>query len=730
MKKSFLKKWHKIILGIIFFFAVILFSAPRVAKWYIVKHSMEIIGRNLEIGKIRLNYFNGTLRINDLRLYEADGKTTFASFSRLKVNLDYPPLLRKEIFVKYISLENPYGQVIQDGSKFNFSDLTEQKDTTTAEVDTVQSSPMKYIINNIGIAGGYVKYTDLVLDHTIALNNLDLNIPGFTWNSDSTNLIMDFRFVDGGGLYSSLELNQADSTYSVNLKLDSINLGIVEPYAKNSLYISSLQGFLSNDLKIKGRTNSIMQMTVRGVNHIYGLHLLDTLNREIFAFNDLTIDIDTIDLARNRFDINYVGLTDPFILFEMIDTTNNLTALIRPSAEGKQDTIKTSEETPDTANAVSYTFPRINLSGGKIFFSDKTMRYPFSYNIENLKIDCAVAPSDPGKLALKMSAGLNGTGLITADALINPVNMEELNLVLDIGQFRMKDMEPYFMHYLGYPVNGGIMNFRTDNKMKPKSLVSNNSIFFRKFALAERTDNNCESKIPVRLAIGILSDKDGIIDLKAPVETKGKEVRIRNLGKIIFRIIGNLFVKAAASPFNALAGSYKVDPASLQEIRLDFLEPAPDPDNMKSVDVIADIIQNKPGLNVEFYYSIDRIKAGDSLAYLLAKNDFIDGSRDRGINERNFADTMLLNYLLRKPSSALFKDDPKLILLCQAYIGRDIINTRLDSLRSIQTGFMTNYLSRDKSLPVERFKVISVSPDTIKPPLNYPAFRIYFKSSD
>lgn len=730
MKKSFLKKWHKIILGIIFFFAVILFSVPRVAKWYIVKQSMEIIGRKIEIGKIRLNYFNGTLRIYDLRLFEADGKTTFASFSQLKVNLDYIPLLRKEIFVKYISLQNPYAQVIQDGSKFNFSDLTEPKDSTAAKADTVQASPMKYIINNIGIAGGYVKYTDLVLDHTIALDKLDLNIPGFTWNSDSTNLIIDFRFVDGGGLYSSLELNQADSTYSVNLKLDSINLGIVEPYAKNSLYISSLKGFLSNDLKIKGRTNSIMQMTIRGVNHIYGLHLSDTLNREIFSFNDLAIDIDTIDLARNRFDINYVGLTDPFILFEMIDSTNNLTALVRPSEEGEQDTAKMSEETPDTATSISYTFPRISLSGGKIFFSDKTMRYPFSYNIENLKIDCEAAPSDPGKLALKMSAGLNGSGLITADALVNPENIEELNLVLDIGQFRMKDIEPYFMHYFGYPVNGGIMNFRTDNKMKPNSLISNNSIFFRKFALAERTDNNCESKIPVRLAIGILSDKDGIIDLKAPVETKGKEVRIRNLGRIIFRIIGNLFVKAAASPFNALAGSYKVDPASLQEIKLDLLESSPDTYNMKSVDVIADIIQNKPGLNVEFYYSIDRTGSGDSLAYLLAKREFINGNRNRGINERNFADTMLLNYLLRQPSSALLRDDPKLGLLCQAYIGRDKITARLDSLRSIQTGFMTNYLSRDKSLPVERFKVIPVSPDTIKPPLNYPAFRIYFKSSD
>ncbi|MCX6335516.1 MAG: hypothetical protein NT092_14655, partial [Bacteroidia bacterium] len=259
---------------------------------------------------------------------------------------------------------------------------------------------------------------------------------------------------------------------------------------------------------------------------------------------------------------------------------------------------------------------------------------------------------------------------------------------------------------------------------------SNNSLYFRKFTLAERTDKNCEMKIPVRLALGVLSDKDGIIDLKAPVESKGDEVKIKNLGKIIFRIIGNLFVKAAASPFNALAGSYKVDPASLQEIKLEFMEPSPDEENMKSVDIIADILGKKPGLNADFYYCIDRSKAADSLAYLLSRKEFLSENKNKGISERNFADSMLVNYLLRKPSSSSIKENPQLNILCRSYIGSEKLNAKLDSLRIMQTGFMSNYLGRDKALPAERFNIIAVAPDTIKPPLNYPAFRTYFRAGE
>jgi hypothetical protein len=730
MKLLNLKKGHKIVIGILLFFAIVLFAAPRVAKWYIVKHSREYIGRDIEIGKIRLNYFTGTLRINDLKLFEDDGKTVFMSFKKFKVNIDYLPLFKNEFYVKYVSLDDPYVQVLQNGDKFNFDDIIASTDTTAAEADTLSSEPTKYIINNITITRGYVKYTDLELNHTIEMNKLDLKIPGFTWNSDSTNLNVDFHFVDGGGLYSKLSINQADSTYSINLKLDSLNLSIIEPYVKSSMYISSLHGWLSNDILIKGSMQSVMKLFITGMNHVYGFQMTDTLNRTIFSFNDLAIDIDTILFDKNRYDLNSVSLTDPFIFFELFDTTNNWMALMRPSPETPSDTLKQPADTTGSSSDFSYSFPKLNISGGKVKISDKTMRYPFEYNIENLKIDCAEAPGNPGKLALKISAGLNGTGTIAADVVVNPGNTEDMNLSMEVGQFRMKDLEPYFMHYLGYPITGGIMNFKTEDKMKPGSLESNNSLYFRKFALAERTDKKCEYKVPVRLALGVLSDRNGIIDLKAPIESKGDEIKVRNLGKIIFRIIGNLFVKAAVSPFNALAGSYKVDPAALQEIRLELMQPSPDEKNMKSVDVIADILAQKPCLNVDFYYAIDRTKAADSLAYLLSVEDYIKYSISFGVAVRNVPDSTLLKYLIGKPSSAQLQNNPQLGILCKNYIGQAKLTAEIDSLRSCQTDFMANYLGHDKSIPAGRFRVIPVAPDTIKPPLNYPAFRTYFTAGE
>jgi len=731
MKKLHLKKWHKILLGVLLFFTLILFAVPRVAKRYFVRHSNDIIGREVAIDKVRLNYFTGRILIKGFKLFEQDGSTAFVSFDRFKVNIDYLPFLRRELFVRYAVLDEPYVQVLQDGSRFNFSDLITSSDTTgSAAKDTVTGAPVRYVINNIAISGGYVRYTDMVLSHTIALNNLDLEIPGFTWNSGSTNLDAGFRFVDGGGFYSALALDQADSTFALRLRLDSINLDIIEPYVQNFMFISALHGYLSNDLQINGSMKNLMHLRVSGKNNIYGLQLIDTLDRTLLSFNEMMIDIDSVIVADNMAGLRTVTITDPFVLFELTDTTNNWMALIKPSAATPADTLQHPADTTGEGAGFSYTIPALALTGGRISFADRTMRYPFNYEIDNFSVSTSASAKDPGKLDLQLSARLNGTGTMTAEAEIDPADLNDMDVNLKIGQFRMKDMEPYFMHYLGYPVNGGIMNFTTGNVIRQKSLTSNNNLYLRKFTLAERTDRNCEYKLPIRLALGILSDKDGIIDLEAPVETRGDEVKVRNLGRIIFRIIGNLFIKAAVSPFNALAGSYNTDPASLQEIRLSLIEAVPDADNMKTADVIAEILADKPGLNVDMYYCIDRAVASDSLAYLMTTEDFIDDRREKGIDVSEVADSTLTGFITEKLPSLASEGSTDLRALCRSYIGTEKLNAVLDSLRTIQTGFMSDYLGRDRELPAERFRIITTVPDTIMPPENYPAFRVYFTAGN
>jgi hypothetical protein len=725
MKNKSFKKRHLIIPGIILFIAIILFAAPRIAKTYIVKHSQELIGRKVAIGKIRINYFTGTLRITDLKLFETDGATAFASFRQLKVNLDYLPLFRNEFVVRYISLDDPYVQVLQDGSRFNFSDLIEA-DSATSEKDTIPGEPTKYIINNIRISRGFVKYQDIPLNHTISLDSLDLQIPGFTWNSDTANLDVGFNFVEGGGIRSGFSVNQADSTYSINLKIDSLNLEIIEPYVAGNLNISDIKGYYSGDLMIKGSITSVMQLFVKGENHISGFLLNDTLNRTILSFSDLNIGLDTFDLSRSLLRINNVKLKNPQVLFELKDSVNNWTALMKSSATGQADSPAQPADTAASGSEFSYNIPHVELTGGTILLSDKNLKYPFSYTIDSLKLDLSEIPESKDRIAVKLSALLNKTGTISTEGSINMADpSNDLDISLEIKQFRMADVDAYFRHYFGFPVKGGLMNFSTANTLRPRSLESTNHIYFRRFNLDKKLPEKTDYNVPLRLAIGILSDKDGIIDLKAPVKMKGDEVKIINLGRIIFRVIGNLFVKAALSPLNLISQLQGVDEESLKQIQLDLTNESPDGKGLKSLDILSDILNKKPLLNLDLIYCINREKAIDSLGYIYTRNDFLRSTGTNVSSDKKISDSILVRFVLgRNPADSSLASGNAGVLFVK-YAGTEKLNVRLDSLMKRQTGFIINYLGAERALPSNRFRIIETTPDSIRPVSAAPSFRIY-----
>jgi hypothetical protein len=541
---------------------------------------------------------------------------------------------------------------------------------------------------------------------------------------------VDFRFIDGGRLFSNLELNQADSTYSVKLKLDSLNLDIIGPYVKDAMYISALHGFLSNDILIKGDMRNIMNLSVSGINRIFDFQLLDTLQRRIFSFDDLSVDFDTLLLNKNRLSVNSIKMTKPFILLEMIDSTNNWFGLMKPEPAEQQDTLKAKADTSAIQHESLFAFKKMEISNGKINLADRTLRFPFNYSIDDIMISSSPDTRNPGWIDVSMTAGLNGTGNFKADFALNPQSTSDLDISVSIGQFRMKDMEAYFRHYFGFPVTGGRMNFTSQNRLRSNSLVSNNSLFFRKFSLGKKSEDKTEYNIPLRLALGVMSDKDGIIDVKTPVEMKGEDVKVGNIRKIVFHAIGTLFVKAAVSPFKMIADLVQVDAESLKEIHLLLTERSPDKKNMETVDILADVLNKKPRLNIDFVYCIDPGKTSDTLAHMMVLEDYARSGKISVSNSSAVSDSTLSKYILEKLSADSLMARAGLNELCRKYVGDEKLKYIIDSLKNSQITFLGSYLSNDKMIPADRYQIITVMPDSIKYDEPVPSFRTFFISGD
>ena len=85
-----MKKWLKITLIIICSILLLLFIAlslvSPVAKSYVNRHGKELVGRKINVEKLRVNALRGRVRIYDLTLYEEDDATAFFSLDTFDVS--------------------------------------------------------------------------------------------------------------------------------------------------------------------------------------------------------------------------------------------------------------------------------------------------------------------------------------------------------------------------------------------------------------------------------------------------------------------------------------------------------------------------------------------------------------------------------------------------------------------------------------------------------------------
>ena len=627
-----------------------------------------------------------------------------------------------------------YCKVEQNGDLFNFSDLMEENDTLpkeTVDYDTISKDPMILSFNNINITNSQANYTDLLLDHTISVKDINLFVPGFTLNSGSTNLAINFDFTQGGRLKSGLNFNQVDSTYAISLELDSLNLDILEPYLKNSLDISNVKGYFSNNILLEGNLQHVMQIKMKGINKIESFGILDKENRNVLSFDEFRINIDTLLLYEKKIKINEIALINPFALFEIIDSTDNWSAIIISSDSISTDTTETKEEVKGENSDFTYSLAKLELQNGEILFRDKSLSTEFESRLHHFNIKSSNIRTTSSEVQIDISAKLNQMAQISSEIKLNPQNTDDMNVVFSVQNFAMKDIEPYLLHYFGYQVNDGLFNLSTKDEITSNSLNSENKIYIRKFELEKSNKKEAEYRLLLKLAVGVLSDKDGIIDLNVPVESKGEETSIGNVGKLILKTFSNLIVKAATSPVDFLATLYGVNPDKIKAVEVGVFENNFEENEMETLDIIAKILKDKPQLFCQMKYNINKEKYFDSLAIRLTSEEFKKTrSYNENIKNNTIYDSLFRSFVIRKLDIKDEKSSENIVDLCKSYIGNELLSARLDSTNEVHYHLINDYLISYKSINSERFRIIPDSENSVPPNYEKAIFKVNFTTEE
>lgn len=613
MKRK-LKKILLIVLSVIIVIVVaIALTISPITRNYIEKHSKEMVGRKILIKDLHLNIFTGRLEMDSIRMYEKNDKELFASVDTFLIKISLFKLISSRIEVKELKVIAPYTVIQQNGSHFNYDDLLPKEDTIKAPKKK-SSFPKSVVITNIIIRSGRLIYSDLQLKNTIRMNELGVTIPQLSFDQGNTNAGIHLKIGKNGTLNSHLTLNMKTNEYRLNLDLVNLAADIITPYVKAYYNIGKLDGQVNTKLQFVGNMNHIMDFKISGTGSCTRLNVTNMLGDPVASANYAEIKITKIYLPTSTYLFDYIHASNAILSFILTPKTNNFSVLLKPEDKNAPHA--------STSEPMTFKVKDLHLTESQVNYTDKTLHAPFSLPVK--KIDFTAQDFDMnGTNQIRTKAAFPEGGIMDFSWKGNMNDLSNQQIIVNIQNLSLRLFSPYCLNYTAFPIINGNLNFISKNNILHNNIESLNMLDVYKMRVGDKNKKlKAEYKVPLKLALYILKDKDEKIKFDVPVKGSTKDPQF-SYRKIIFKTLVNLMVKVAVSPVKFLANNLGLKSDNLEAFVIEPLQTGFTAKQYSELNDLANITKAKPELTLTLFQYVNIKEELPLLAMYKTKERFL-----------------------------------------------------------------------------------------------------------
>lgn len=287
------------------------------------------------------------------------------------------------------------------------------------------------------------------------------------------------------------------------------------------------------------------------------------------------------------------------------------------AANGPQAASSVAAGPPSSAAAVNLHFGAFVLRQGHINYTDDFIKPNFTANL--IDIDGRVGAfgshtTDPASVDIK--ASLDGRGPVTISGMLNPLTSPPtLDLTAGAQGIELTSFTPYSTKYAGYPITEGRLNIDLHYVLDQNKLTADNHLFIDQLTFGDRVENTTATHLPVTLAVALLKNSRGQIDVDIPVSGSLSDPQF-SLGGLIWHAVVNLLEKAVTAPFTLLANAFGGSTAQLQYVAFAPGSSVLSADDEKKLQTLAQALNDKPAVKLEMSGRADPAIDGPALRRL------------------------------------------------------------------------------------------------------------------
>jgi hypothetical protein len=728
---------------------LLLFHPPLV-RWAVAKYSPEHTGRQVTLDHFRLNPFTGNVHIRGLQVLEAAGDTLFLRVDTIDVNTTLYKMLGGTYEVSSVRVARPFVRILQHGERFNFSDLVERFAGDSAPApEPADTVPVRWSVRDLVLTNGRIDYRSDLMPDPFHVEGLDVRSPGLAWDQDLVAAMASLRLRNGSQLRTDVTYAQGSAVYAVDALLDSVPLRMFEAYVRPYMRIGALSGSMHGHFHVRGDADEATDVGISGELHLREAQLTDPASVTLTRIGALDIIVDTIDVKAERYRVGRFTADRPYLLFELYDQGDNWTRLLA------EDTVATSvaaeEElgydpmnpfsmlsyylglVTEDYDALDYKVDSLAIRNGEVAFNDHTLQNTFRYKLTDLSLTTNGIDSKRDSITLFAHSKLNGTGTFDARMDLDPNSLRNMHFRYDIVSLGMPDFGPYTTFFLAHPVLSGVTTYHNETAIVDNKLTSRNHVLVEDFQFGRRMDIATAYQLPVRLAVSLLKDKDGNIELDIPVEGDLDDPEYRVM-PIVWQVLKNLVVKAVSAPANLLARAFGAEnEEDLKSVRFLYLQEDLTSKQEKPLRTVARVAESKPDLRIELVQSGDREGEAEAQALLLARKAYAEDSIGTPLTlPKVELEAHLARIDIRSAGFLAWLDrvggpsgDP-IQKRCIRLAGAEALRNEVDRLYAARIALLKAFLVQELSLPPDRIAVRDATPEDKLPAIGQPYFELRY----
>ncbi len=574
----------------------------------------------------------GNVALRDFVLQERTKKPV-AGLQRLDVVMTAVEPLQSKFHFAKIALESPEINVRRDKSgTINLLTLAAQKkeepETAKAEEGAGDKPLPILILDEFDLKNGKIVYRDEVPPEPVNSLIQDITVKGekiSTVKDSQGKLSVSMDFNKGRGsiaVSGPVGFNPVFANLDVDLK--KMRIRPFQEYFTEYFRVNFTDGDISAKGTVLASKAPEKEVTVKydGNFLLARVATVDKVNGDDFIkFKSLFMNSLSAGYNPLFVRIKDIALADLYArIIVNEDGTLNVKNVAKPetaeqdeAAEAKLAPPKKREEAQPEENkeylgdilAKNIEINRITLQNGTIVLDDRKIKPNFSSTLTELTgrvtgvTSITTKPADVdirGKIGRQIPMEITGKVYPFKDNLF-------VDLKASLRDFNLSPLTPYSSTYAGYKIEKGSLSFDLKYLISGMKLDAENKVVIDQLTLGDRVESPQATKLPVGLAITLLRDNEGKINLDIPLTGRIDDPEF-SVWRIVVQVIVNILTKVATAPF-ALLGSLFGGGEELSYIEFDNGSTDLSEPNMKKIETLVKALKAKPALKLDIVGGVD-----------------------------------------------------------------------------------------------------------------------------